>query len=176
MDRSVSSSDTEARAGGEAVDASRRSDAQSPLWKARLRPVCERQPGAGTGACGGGTTTTSNHAQTQRWWQQLKETGYATRPNAWLGGAGLARASGGTGKWARLRQHVSRTKRVETDERQVVAAVDGLGRGTLPATSVVKLWLVLDGRARLFSMEQVVPKRGFKANGTATAHSESRAV
>ena len=47
---SAPGSDTEARAGGEAVEASRR---------------------------------------------QLKETGYATRPNAWLGGVGLARAWGG---------------------------------------------------------------------------------
>ena len=38
----------------------------------------------------------------QRWWQQLKETGYATRPNAWLGGVGLARASGGTGRWGKV--------------------------------------------------------------------------
>ena len=69
---------------------------------ARLRPVCERQPGAGTRACGGGTTTTSKRARTQRWWLQLKGTGYATRPNAWLGGVGLARASGGTGRWGKV--------------------------------------------------------------------------
>ncbi|OLP78615.1 hypothetical protein AK812_SmicGene41196 [Symbiodinium microadriaticum] len=43
-------------------------------------------------------------------------------------------------------------------------AIDG-GRGTLPATSVVNLGLVLDERTRLFSMEQVVPGRVFKSNG-----------
>ena len=43
--------------------------------------------------------------------------------------------------------------------------VNGLGRGTLPATSVVRLWFVSNERTRHFSMEQVVPGRGFKPNG-----------
>ena len=48
-------------------------------------------------------------------------------------------------------------------QSSLAEAVDGLGRGTLPATSVVKLWLVSNERTGHFSMEQVVP--GFKASG-----------
>ncbi|CAE7669755.1 unnamed protein product [Symbiodinium sp. CCMP2592] len=67
---------------------------------------------------------------------------------------------------------------IELSQQSSQAETLDEGHGTLPATSVVKLWLVLDERARLLSVnlpENVVTGRGFKANGGRRSKSE-RAV
>eukprot|EP00439_Symbiodinium_sp_Y106_P029345 s383_g3.t1 len=77
------------------------------------------------------------------------------------GGSRLS--SGEVGRAVKTRAAYGACKSSRAAEEASSSRVDGLGRGTLPATRAVKLWLALDERARLFSVERVVPAgRRFK--------------